>query len=87
MKTKTRRYKLKNRKTRRGGMNFLFGFPNKYKEFFDNAEKFQQSCKSIFNNEDTSNMTINSIIAKAKLLQDKENPVQAQVTQTPVSHV
>lgn len=84
---KTRRYKLKNRKTRRGGLNLLFGKPNKYKEFFDNAEKFQESCKSIFNNEDTSNMTINAIIAKAKLLQNKENLAQPQVTQTPVSQV
>ena len=85
MKTKTRKYKTKNRKTRRGGMNFLFGNSNKYKEFIVNAEKFQESCKSIFNNEDTSNMTINAIIAKAKILQDKENPVQPQVTQAPVS--
>ena len=84
---KTRRYKLKNRKTRRGWLNLLFGNPNKYKEFFDNAEKFQESCKSIFNNEDTSNMTINAIIAKAKLLQNKENLAQPQVTQTPVSQV
>jgi hypothetical protein len=84
MKTKTRKYKTKNRKTRRGGfMGFIFGKSNNYKEFIDNAEKFKKESSTIFSDIkpeiDPSNMTINAIIAKAKELQAKENPVEKPV--------
>lgn len=88
---KTRRYKTKKRKTRRGGMNFFFGkSSNKYDEVIANAEKLKKSSESIMSEKDIPNMTINAIIAEAKKLQEKENqvekPVEPQVkNQAPVS--
>jgi hypothetical protein len=80
MKTKTRRYKTKKRKTRRGGMNFFFGkSSNKYDEVIANAEKLKTSSESIFN-KDVLSMSIKQIIDEAKILKSKETPLQDQST-------
>jgi hypothetical protein len=77
---KTRRYKTKKRKTRRGGMNFFFGkSSNKYDEVIANAEKLKKSSESIIN-KDISTMTIKQIIDEATRLKSIDTPVQAQST-------
>ena len=77
---KTRRYKTKKRKTRRGGMNFFFGkSSNKYDEVIANAEKLKKSSEIIIN-KDISTMTIKQIIDEATRLKSIDTPVQAQST-------